>query len=193
MPLQEHYNYYVFDESGKFEYHKGASLGDDKYGFGTYEIRNDTLILIYNTAEPLIIGHHKSRVFTNKNSKIEIVFTVYDLENNITLPFTNIFYIDDKINKGYEGEKTDENGKANFELIKSNKKIEFNITLLGFKEYKLTIEPKYSYSIDVYLQKQGLGIPIKNQVDKFEINEFNEELFRIKTKSGKIETWYRKK
>lgn len=46
---QEHYKVYTFLEDNTFEYHYGASLGDDEYGYGTYLIAGDNLVLNFDT------------------------------------------------------------------------------------------------------------------------------------------------
>ncbi|MCD8399206.1 hypothetical protein G1K66_08220 [Tenacibaculum finnmarkense] len=59
MSYQEHYNYFNFNENGVFEYHSGASLGDDEFGKGHYLIKNDSLILNYDLTEPSFKSYHK--------------------------------------------------------------------------------------------------------------------------------------
>lgn len=187
-PLQEHYNYYKFEEDGTFEYHNGASLGDNFYAFGTYSLKNDSLVLNFNETIPLKIGFHSFEIWKNSTKNIEINFNVFSL-NKTPASNVNIIYKDSSTKSGYNGIIADKLGRANLKLKKENKNLEISISNIGFKEYKLKIDKNYNYNIDVFLLEQGLGIPIKNQIICYKIVEMRNDYFIVLDENNKKIKW----
>lgn len=186
--LQEHYNYYVFDHNGKFDFHTGASLGDDYFGKGTYKTIENLLILDHNKTEPIEIAHHVSKIWINNLSTIDIHFRFFDF-NSTPLPFVNVIYKDSLSKNGYNGIVANKAGEAELTLTKENKELNLVISNLGHSQYKFTLDKKYNYDISVYLQKEGVGLPIRNQIDTLEIIEHKPKYFIVKNKDGSIITW----
>lgn len=188
--LQEHYNYYVFDKNGEFRYHTGASLGDDYFGRGIYRFTDKHLILNYNKTDPIKIGHHLLKTWTNNKDSIDVYFKFFDF-NNIPIPFVNVLY---KVNLPnnvytYKGVVADKDGIAKLNLSKENKEFHLIISNVGYIEYRLIVDKNYNYDISVFLQKQGNGLPILNQIDTLEIVKWKSKHFTVKNKNGSETTW----
>lgn len=186
--LQEYYNFYVFDENGEFEYHTGASLGDDYFGEGTYKFLDNLLILNYNKTEPLKTGRHVSKIWTNNSKTIDIHFRFFDF-NNSSIPFANVIYKDSLSKNGYNGIVANKEGIAKLNLRKENKESHLVISNLGFTQYKFIVDKNYNYNISVYLQKEGDGLPIRDQIDTLEIVKRKPKYFNVKNRNGSVTTW----
>lgn len=188
--LQEHYNYFVFDQNGEFRYHVGASLGDDCFGYGTYQFINHQLILNYNKTKPIKIGHHVSEIWTNNRDSINVHFKFFDF-NNMPVPYVNVMY---KVNLPkdtytYKGVVADKEGIAKLNLSKENKEFQLIISNVGYNEYRFIVDKNYNYNISVFLQKQGNGLSILNQIDTLEIVKKKPKYFIVKNKNGSMTTW----
>lgn len=185
MLMQEHFNYIIFNEDKKFEYHKGASLGDDYYGRGNYSIKDDQLILNYNLTQPKITGVHDLSLWNNNKDSIEIHFAIKDL-NDIPLKGINIINLDIK-----DGVQTDSNGFAVFKLPKVNKDYKISCSQVGYLHYKFYINGNNNYQANVTLiHNKGItGTPILNQVDTLKLKEIKEDYFIVLLKNGKEEKW----
>ena len=186
--LQEHYNFYVFDNNGKFDFHSGASLGDDQFGKGTYRIIENLLILNYNKTEPIEVAHHVSKMWINNLKTIDIHLRFFDF-NSTPLPFVNVIYKDSLSQNGYNGIVANKEGEAELNLTKENEDLNLVISNLENSQYEFTLDKKYNYIISVYLQKAGTGLPIRNQIDTLEIIEHSPKYFIAKNKDGSVTTW----
>lgn len=187
-PLQEYYNIFSFNKNGQFEYHVGASLGDDYYGKGEYKFTDNQLILNYNKTEHLKIGYHASKIWSNNKDSININFKFFDFDNN-PVPYVNVIYKDSLSKNGHNGVMADEKGTALLNLKKDRNDLQFEISNLGFNHYKFPINKNYNYEVSVYLQKDGFGLPILNQIDTLEVVKKKTKYFTVKNKDGKIITW----
>lgn len=188
--LQEHYNYYVFDKNREFRYHVGACLGDDYFGFGDYWIVNNQLILNYNKTESIKTGYHLSKIWINNKDSIDVHFKFFDFNNN-PIPFVNVMY---KISLPdntytYNGVVADKQGITKLNLVKENKEFQLIISNVGYNEYRLIVDKTHNYDISVFLQEQGNGLPILNQIDTLEIVKRKPKYFTVKKKDGGIATW----
>ncbi len=187
-PLQEHYNFYFFDKNGQFEYRRGASLGDDYYGKGEYEFNNKQLILNYNKTEPLKIGHHVSKIWTNNRDSINVHFNFFDFDSN-PVPYVNVIYKDSLSKYGYSGVVANEKGIASLNLKRDRTNLQLNISYVGYRQYEFSIDKNYNYDISVFLQKDGDGLPILNQIDTLVIDKKRPKYFVVKSKNGSLTTW----
>ena len=187
-PLQEHYNYYLFNKKGQFEYRRGASLGNDYYGKGEYRILNKKLILNYNKTKPLKTGHHTSKIWINNKDSINVNFKFFDFDS-IPLPAVNVIYKDSLSKYGLSGVAANEKGIAKLNLKRDKTNLQFIITNLGFKQYELFIDKNYNYDISVILQKGYTGLPILNQIDTLVIDKKRPKYFVVKNNNGSLTTW----
>lgn len=187
-PLQEHYNVYSFDRNNRFEYNRGASLGDDYYGSGEYKLIGNKLILNYNKTKPLKIGLHSSKVWTNNKDSINVNFKILNFDS-IALPYASIAYKDSLSKYGYSGVAANEKGIASINLKRERTNLQFKISNLGFRQYEFAIDTNYSYDISIFLQKDGEGLPILNQIDTLIIDKKRPKYFTVKNKNGSISTW----
>src|SRR5690606_761642 len=188
MPLQEHYNYYKFNQDGTFEYHSGASLGDDKYGLGTYAFSDSLLVLKFDRSPLAQMPYHKSFYWINNNDSIKVQISVKDFEG-INIP--EGIFIENNNPKKY-GIKLDENGEGVMTLKKTNTNYQFLLNSLTFNSYKFSLYGTNNYKIIVWLNKSRTGKPIYNQTIILKILEYNEHSFKVKTNEGKIEVWKKK-
>lgn len=186
--LQEHYNYYVFDKNGEFRYHVGACLGDDYFGFGDYQFINNYLILNYNKTEPIKTGYHVSEIWTNNKDTIYLKINILDFDG-FPLHGVSVIYKDSLSKYGYSGVASNKEGVALVNLKKDKTDLDFEISHLGFNIYKFSLDKNYNHNISVFLQKQGDGLPILNQIDTLEIVKIRPKYFTVKRKDGNIATW----
>lgn len=187
-PFQEHYKFYRFGNNGTFEYHSGASLGDDIYGKGDFEVLGDTLILKYNTTEPKKLGYHTTEIWENQKTSIKFDFQVVDLENK-PIPNVNVIYLN---NSGYEKIILNEQGEGTGIFKKRQDSVKINFSFLGYERYTAKFDLNFSKNIKVYLAEWTSGIPILDQVDTLEIVEFEMDTLKLKDKEGNIDKWIRR-
>ncbi|GEM_PF-1972575 len=178
----------TFKAKGIFKYTYSGDGGIYEYGNGEYKIENNDIILNYNKTEELKLSHHVSKIWSNKNEIINIYFQFLDFENK-PIPYVNIFYKDNLSKNGYNGVVSNKEGIAILNLKKEKKFLQLTSSNIGFKQYKISINKNYNYNISVFLEKQGKGIPIKNQTDTLNIVKMKDNFFKIKRKSGKISLW----
>lgn len=187
--LQEHYAYYIFDENNGFEYHSGASLGDDYYGEGVYEIISNNLILNYNKTKPIQTGYHNQEIWTNNHDSLTLNIKVLDF-NKTPIPNVNIIYKSSLSSHGLNGIIVNKKGIAILKFKKELKDIDLAFSNLGFKEYKVSLLKKYNYNLTVFLEEVGSGgVPIINQIDTLKILELKNDYFRTIDKNNEITFW----
>jgi len=181
MLYQEHYNYFEFYKNGMFEYHSGASLGDDEFGKGHYQIKNDTLILDYDLTELKHKSYHKAKEYYNSKDLVTIEVIVKDFKGNINTN-TNVYIQDDKI-----GHILGENGFVTFRLKKEKKDFFLNVSNLGYESYKLKLSRLKNYEIEVFLRQSPIvSRALKNQIIKYKIIEYKDNFIKLKSNSGII-------
>lgn len=170
MPYQEHYNYFEFSDNGTFEYHSGASLGDDEFGKGHYQIKNDSLILNYDLTELNYESYYKLKKFYNTKDSVQVNLRVYDFENN---PLDEMTVITDQ--EDYSS-NVDDNGHTNLIFKKGSfkDKIELFIDGAFWAECIIVLDSDTNYNIDVFMSKSeiiGLSHPkaIKNTIEKYKL------------------------
>lgn len=105
-PNQEAYNYFKFSKNGIFEYHSGASLGDDAYGKGHYLIKNDSLLLDYDLTELQANTFHTYKTYNNTLDSIKVKITILDQKER---KLSNVSVFDPK---GKHGTLTNGEGNA---------------------------------------------------------------------------------
>lgn len=188
---QEYYNSYTFNEKGEFYYHNGASSGNFYFGEGEYKLIDNQLILNYNKTKPLKIGHHVSEIWENNTDSIAVHFSFFDFDN-IPIPYVNYFYKDSLSKNGYQGGVADKDGQGLLKLKKEKNDIMITVSNIGFRQYSFPINRNYNYDVSVFLESEGNGIPIKNQLDTLKIVELKEDYFKVIEKDGKITTWLKR-
>ncbi|MFD2529774.1 MULTISPECIES: hypothetical protein [Polaribacter] len=171
---QEHYKYYKFNENGIFEYHSGASLGDDEYGKGHYQIKNDSLILNYDLTELKLKSYHKIKEYYNTKNIVTIKVIVKDFKGNINTN-TNVYIQKDKI-----GYTIREKGFVNINLKKEKKDYFLGVSNLGYDSYKLKLSKLKNYEIEIFLKKAStVSKAIKNDIKKFKIVEYKDDYMKL--------------
>ena len=185
MSNQEYYNYFDFNANGTFEYHSGASLGDDEFGKGHYQIKKDSLFLNYDLTELEYKSYYKSKEYFNAEDLITIKIAVRDLEGSNTVD-ANI-YIPNESNGYVQGK----DGFVAFSLKKQNQVVSIEISNLGYENYKLTLSKFKNHEIEVFLKKSStVSKAIKNEIKKYKIIEFLEDRIKL-IHNGKILQLYK--
>lgn len=180
MLNQEHYNYFDFNKNGIFEYHSGASLGDDKFGKGHYQIKNDSLILKYDLTELKVNGFHKYRTYTNSSDSIQLKISVFDTDKT-QLSRVNVYNT-----KSRYGELVNDKGIAYLKFKRDIGNIKIEASDLCCGNYSFLIDTKYNYKIDVFLRKKPNSIAIKDEIEKYKIVEYKDDFIKLKSKNGII-------
>jgi hypothetical protein len=175
--------YHCLNFKGKtFKMERGADLGNDYYGKGTYQIKDSLLILNYNKT-PLkeFSGYYRSQVWKNSSDTVQLTFTIRDLEKN-PVPYSSVVILKEKI-----GKKTNKEGKAELKSLKSKIQKEIQVLCLGYEIIKIQIFGNLNYHFDVFLKESDQeGIPIKNQIDTLQIKEFGKGYFIVLNKGKEI-------
>lgn len=182
------YTKITFLKNGTFKKEISGEFGTYYYGNGDYSFINDKLILNFNKTEPQRTGYHFSKIWMNKLDYIKVNFHFFDFDN-IPLPYVNVIYQDTLSKNGFSGVAANEKGLAVVNLKRDRTKIQFKISNLAFNQYELTIDKNYNYDISVFLQKEGHGLPILDQIDTLEIVKNKPKYFTVKNKNGSISTW----
>lgn len=186
MPNQEYYNYFDFNTDGTFDYHSGASLGDDEFGKGHYEINKDSLILNYDLTAIQYDSYYKSQRYFNSEDSIKIMFNAYNFDK------TPIYNLQIYSYPNFKSTITDVKGKAmlSFKKENLNSKIEIHIEGEFLVKQVIYVDPMANYIFDVYMNKSviiGFGHPkaIKNEIKKYKIIEFLEDRIKL-IHNGKV-------
>lgn len=178
---QEHYNYYSFTESGFFEYHSGASLGDDTFGKGSYHIKNDSLFLNYDSTELEYHSYYKLKEYRNSGDSIQLKVVVKDFHEKI-IKNTNVYIAKDRI-----GAVVTKDEAIVLKLKKEDKKFVLGISNIGFESLKITLSQGINYEIEAYLkQSSSPTIAIKDQIEKYQILEHTDRYLILKDKNSSV-------
>lgn len=186
MAHQEHYNYFDFNENGIFEYHSGASLGEDEYGKGQYTVKNDSLILNYNLTELKYESYFKAKKYYNSKDSIQVNLNIYNFNKE---PLNNIMVYSFPI---YKATQSDKKGTASLKLKKQSHKdkIKIQIEEIFLAKQVIYLDGDSNYNIDVFMNKSivQFGHPrsIQNQIIKYKIIEYKDDFIKLKDNSGII-------
>lgn len=161
--FQEGYDYYSFNETGSFEYHKGASLGDNYYGSGEYELNDNLLILNYRRTKNRPNSYYKSSFWVNSDKTILVNFNIKD-ESDIPILGVHI-----EIKELGISVTTDANGEASVIIDKSKKLFVGKVSYLGYDTCNFVFNSNRNYLFTVFLNNKPSGLPIKNQIDTLEV------------------------
>ena len=181
-------NCLTFETDKNFTYEYCGHLGVLKYGHGEYKFTGSQLILNYNKTEPIKTGHHLSEIWTNNKDTIYLKINILDFDG-FPLHGVSVIYKDSLSKYGYSGVASNKEGVALVNLKKDKTDLDFEISHLGFNIYKFSLDKNYNHNISVFLQKQGDGLPILNQIDTLEIVKIRPKYFTVKRKDGNIATW----
>lgn len=175
VPIIFAYEYYVFEKNEIFEYHVGADLGDDEFGKGHYQIKNDSLILNYDLTELKTKSFHKFKTYVNDSDSIKLYVRVFSHSEKVR-PNVSVLNLKDRY-----GEVTDKNGLAvlSFKKQAGSKEIEISDMCCG--NHSFEIDTKLNYEIEVYLS-EGLNKPkgIKHQIEKYKIMKLTKNQLKLK-------------
>lgn len=186
--MKDFFNCLTFQTEKNFKYEYGGDTGMFEYGQGKYKFMGNRLILNYNKTEPQKIGYHVSRIWTNSKDSINLKIKIFNFDS-IPLPYVSVAYEDSLSKCGYSGVATNEKGIASLNLKRDKTNLQFKVSNLGFKQYEFTIDKNYNYTISVFLQKVGDGLPLLNQIDTLYIAKIKPKYFTVKNKDGRVTTW----
>ena len=177
-PLQEYYNYYIFYGNGIFDYHSGASLGDDKYGKGYYQIKKDSLILSYDLTALTYKSYHKAKEYYNSKDITTLKVVVKNF-NNTVITHSNLYIQGNKM-----GHILGHEGFVNFELKKENKDFFLKVSNLEYESYTLKLSKMKNYEIEIFLKKAATSSKaIKNEIETYQIIEHSKAYIKLKNKN----------
>ncbi|MDN3491610.1 hypothetical protein [Winogradskyella bathintestinalis] len=179
---QENYNYYSFYKNGLFDYHSGASLGDDKYGNGHYFIKKDSLILQYDLTDLKDNSYHKFKNYINTSDSIILKINIYNLDKK-RLAHVSV------LGSSKERYGVESNGEGiaylKFKKEKGSRKIEISDLCCG--NYSFKINSEFNYEVDVFLRKKfNKPTAIKNEVEKYKIIEHTDTYIELKKNNQTI-------
>ena len=181
MSHQEHYDFFDFFENRIFEYHSGASLGDNEYGKGHYQIKNDSLILNYDLTELKYESYYKPKKYYNSKDSIEVNLRIKDFDNN---PLNEINVITDPEAQSID---IDDKGLASLIFKKGSFKEKIKLYIDGafWAECIIVLDSNTNYIIDVFMNTSeiiGLGHPnaIKGIEIKYQIVENSKNKLKLK-------------
>lgn len=178
----------TFEKERNFKFEYSGDTGVFEFGEGEYQIIGKHLILKYNKTEPIEIGHHVAKIWTNNKDSINLQFNIFDFDG-LPLPAVTVVYEDSLSKYDYTGVTSNKKGIAIINLKKDRTDLQIEISHLGFELYKFSLDKNYNYNIYVFLQREGDGLPIKNQIDTLEIQEVKLKYFTVKNKDGSKAIW----
>lgn len=191
IDTQEYYENYVFKDNGTFQYHKGASLGDDFNGEGIYVLKDDFLVLEYFYSKPLEKGYHKSEIWQNNSDSIAITVRIVDFEGN-PIKNANVIFPDAKKRNGIKGKIADKYGKVHLALKKGDNNIKIQVSNIGFELYTFKISTAFNQEIMINLAPAGRGTPLLNQTETYSVLEKKSDFLRLEDSTGKEILWKKK-
>jgi hypothetical protein len=180
---QEFYRYYDFKRDGSFIFREGASLGDLYYGEGSYRYIQNKLILNYNKTLSKASSYYKSNFWINSDDKIELNFLVKDNKSNGILGALV------KIDSLNLETNTDFNGKTSLILRKEKRTITGEVSYLGYDSCKFILDLTKNHLMEVYLNREPIGFPIKNQIDTVLIVKKSRNKFQVRNEDDSITEW----
>lgn len=178
----------TFEKEKNFKYEYRGDTGMFEFGQGEYQLIGKRLILNYNKTDPIKIGHHVSKIWTNNEDSINLQFNISDFDG-LPLPAVTVVYKDSLSKYDYTGVASNKKGIALINLKKDSTDLQVEISNLGFELYKFSLDKNYNHNISVFLQREGDGLPIKNQIDTLEIQEEKPKYFTIRNKDGSKAIW----
>ena len=180
----EHYDYYKFDQNGLFEYHKGASLGDELFGEGEFWIQNDSLLLNYNRTPKKWKSYHQTKTWYN-NSETAVLELIISDKEGVPIKGANVVLYSIK-RKLIKGETADGNGKVQFEVEKAPEDLTIEVSYLGYDSYGFSMKRQLNAEIEVHLMQEGFGNHILDQKEAFHILSQKDDSVRLKGREGII-------
>lgn len=181
---QESYENFEFDENGDFEYHEGSCLGDNVYGLGTYELKEDLLILNFNRTEPRPLSYHKEEIYISNNDSITIEIQFFDINDQLTLD-----HLDIRDAKRKRVGITNSDGFIELRYKRGKEKIDLTFVTLGYPEYNVSLNRNFNYMVKMFWAQAFGGVPIKNQIDSLKIHKSSRKEMMLGNENWKTKTW----
>ncbi|SIN68187.1 hypothetical protein [Algoriphagus halophilus] len=173
------YQKYEFSENGTFTTEGGGDLGPESYGYGTYLLSKDSLILQYSKEKDPI----KSKVFiesipeSKQTDSVTFHFEFYELETEMPITGTVAQYFEDKSkNKGIIA-GTD--GVCSIRLIKGNKTQTYTIfSLVGHESFELDLVNDSSKIIRIGLA-ENIGKQVFDKTTRFGVKKISNKVIQF--------------
>ncbi|WP_298370093.1 hypothetical protein [uncultured Lutibacter sp.] len=186
--MKDFFNCLTFQKEKNFKYKYGGDTGMFEYGQGKYKFKGNKLILNYNKTEPIKIGYHLSKIWTNSKDSINLKINIFNFDS-IPLPSVSIVYKDSLSKYGYGGVSANEKGIASVDLKRDRTTLRLTVSHIGYRQYEFEIDKNYIYDISIFLQKEGYGLPILNKIDTLIIYKKRPKYFSVKNRDGTISIW----
>ena len=181
--FQEQYSYYEFENDNTFNYHEGADLGDAYYGSGQYKLQYKLLILNFNTTKSKVSSSFNTAFWTNSKNTVSYEFVVKDnqlgpiLGAEIEVPSKGIKFTTDTL------------GKARIRFDKEKSITHGTVVYLGYDICEFALNLSQNQKVEVVLNREPPGYPIKDIVDTLEVVRKGENWMELKDKLGNISKW----
>ncbi|MGO4912822.1 hypothetical protein [Leeuwenhoekiella sp. W20_SRS_FM14] len=185
---QENYKVYTFLKDNKFEYHYGASLGDDEYGYGTYFITGDYLLLNFDTPPVENLYRLKVTKWNNSNDSLVIKVRLFDLKQNpIVGAYVNL------VGLKTQKKKIDINGQTTFKILddlsKRGDSLFLDVHYVGFETIKVGLIQESNMDFNINLSPLK-GELIYDQIDTLHIREITNDKIFLRDENEDF-TWYK--
>lgn len=152
----------ITDSSLEFKIANDGGLITYMYGYGAYNIQNDT---VYVTTSTPPQGHNSYfQITADLPSADKITVRVYDKSD--VMPFYNFVLVDKKSNEIIQGATADKTGRASLDTLPTTNTQDFiiHITSLGYDDFDIPLNEIIGKSVSVYLQPYKI---IENKTAKF--------------------------
>ena len=162
-----------FKENNHFEYFIAGCLGISHIGTGLFELKNETLKLIFDKKEQSTRSKVKITETKSSSEKIEFEFIIKD-ENGFKL----YAHIREKGEKKYFDLYEKEN---KIELQKKRLKVTYELFSLGYEFIEIELNHNSSKKIEIIMFPPQAKA-ISEKVFEWKLTELNEEEFKTGTK-----------
>ena len=183
---QEYYKVYTFLEDYTFEYHYGASLGDDEYGYGTYGITGDNLVLNFDTPPAENAYRIKATKWNNTHDSLVIKVRLFDMKQN---PIVGAYV--DLVGAETQKKKIDIHGRTTFKILdepsKRGDSLYLDINYVGFEKIKVALIQETNMDFNINLSPLK-GELIYDQIDTLHIREITEDKILLRDENEEF-TW----
>lgn len=169
------YKKYEFSENGTFTSEGGGDLGPTDYGYGTYLLSKDSLILQYSKKKDPI----RSKILIESipesklSDSVTFHFEFYELETEMPITGTVAQYFEDKSkNKGITA-GTD--GVCSIHLMKGNYTQTYTIfSLVGLESFELDLVNDSSKIIRIGLA-ENIGKQVFDKTTRFGVEKISKK------------------
>lgn len=182
----------TFIENSKFEYSTGSDTGNIDFGKGDFVITDNTLTLFFSNDLPLKeYGSHSVHYWKSLNDSISVHF---ELSSNNISPIAKthiIVFNGDILLEGVSIPEGEKKVKIKLPKVEGNNFYKAIINRIGYEPYVFYFQSNFNQEIQFNIIKTDyeFGLPIINEVLKFDVLQTTDTLIKVRDQSGKIINW----